>query len=348
MGMTGLRGIGLDLALQGGGAHGAFTWGVLDRLAQEDGIWISALSGASAGAANAAVFASGLVTGGREGAGKALWAFWKAIHRSGRDAGPLLPMMEAFPATFEALSQMWSSMLSHVAMPAVPASPELGAHTQDILRKVFEEHVDFAALRSKAAPRLFLSATDVRTGSARIFRNEELSSEVLLASACLPLLFPPVTIEGVDYWDGGYSANPPIFPLVQNSPNDDMLLVTINPMSRAQTPRSAADITNRLTELAFNQTLVKDMRGLVLIQNEVGPFAFGKGLLARLRRLRVHEIHDEATLSAMPAGSKMTPLWDVLLHLHGAGREAASAWLTRHGADLGRRSTADLAERYAP
>ncbi|MBT0671355.1 patatin-like phospholipase family protein [Novosphingobium profundi] len=343
--MPSTRNIGLDLALQGGGAHGAFTWGVLERLLEEERIWISALSGASAGAINAAVFASGLVTGGREGARAALGAFWKAIHRSGRDAGPLLPMMEAFPATFEAISQMWSSMFANVTLPS---SPELGARTQEMLREVLVEHIDFAALHSDEAPRLFLSATDVRTGSARIFANEELSPEVLLASACLPLLFPPVTIEGVDYWDGGYSANPPIFPLVQNSPNDDLMVVTINPMSRAETPRGAAGISNRLTELAFSQTLVKDMRGLVLIQNEVGPLTFGKGLLARLRRLRVHEIHDEATLAAMPAGSKMMPLKDMLLQLHEAGREAAANWVRDHGEDLGRRSSADLAARYAP
>ncbi|WP_162528565.1 patatin-like phospholipase family protein [Novosphingobium sp. BW1] len=343
--MVAVRALGLDLALQGGGAHGAFTWGVLDRLLAEERIWISALSGASAGAANAAVFASGLVTGGREGAAAALACFWEAIHRSGRSAGPLLPMMEAFPATFEALSQMWSTMLGNVALPS---SPDMGARTQDLLREVFAEHIDFAALRRPEAPRLFISATDVRTGNARIFENEELSSDVLLASACLPLLFPPVTIDGVDYWDGGYSANPPIFPLIQNSPNDDMLLVTINPMSRAVTPRSGAEISNRLTEFSFNQTLIKDMRGLVLIQNEVGPLAFGKGLLARLRRLRVHEIHDEATLGAMPAGSKMMPVREVLEQLHDAGRDAAEGWLAAHGEDLGRRGTADLATRYAP
>lgn len=340
------RAIGMDLALQGGGAHGAFTWGVLDRLLEEEEIWISGLSGASAGAVNAAVFASGLVTGGREGASKALWSFWKAIHRSGRDAGPLLPMMEAFPMTFEAISQMWSTMFGNMSLPS---SPELGARTQALLREVLEANIDFAALRSPAAPRLFLSATDVRTGAARIFRNEELSADVLLASACLPLLFPPVTIDGVDYWDGGYSANPPIIPLVKDSPNDDMLLVTINPMSREGTPHNSAAISTRLTELAFNQTLIKDMRGLVLVQNEVGPLAsFGKGLFARLKRLRVHEIHDEETMVSMPAGSKMTPLWDLLLHLHKAGRDAAQGWLSRNRRHIGKKGTADLTERYAP
>lgn len=343
--MTATRVTGLDLALQGGGAHGAFTWGVLDRLLEEEAIWVSALSGASAGAINAAVFASGLVKGGREGASKGLWAFWKAIHRSGREAGPLLPMMEAFPATFEAISTMWSNVFGTVTMSG---SSELGARAQALLREVLEEHIDFAALRSDAAPRLFLSATEVQTGNARIFENAEMTPDVLLASACLPLVFPTVTIDGVDYWDGGYSANPPIFPLVRNSPNEDMLLVTINPMSRAQTPRNAIEISNRLNELSFNQTLVKDMRGLVMIQNEVGPFTFGKGLLARLRRLRVHEIHDEATLASMPAGSKMTPFWDVLLHLHKAGRDAAAIWVERHGDSLGQKGTADLTARYGP
>ena len=206
---------GLDIALQGGGAHGAFTWGVLDRLLEDEDIGITAVSGASAGAVNAAVLASGLANGGREGARRALSDFWEALNRVSRDSGPLIPLMEAFPLTFQALSNWWSTMFGNVSLPS---SPEMGAASQQALRSLLEEHIDFHALRHGEAPRLFLSATDVRNGNARIFRNEEMSADVLLASACLPLFFPPVTIDGVDYWDGGYSANPPIMPLVQESP----------------------------------------------------------------------------------------------------------------------------------
>ena len=336
---------GLDIALQGGGAHGAFTWGVLDRLLEDEAIGISAVSGASAGAVNAAVLASGLITGGREGARKALGDFWEALNRASRDSGPLIPLMEAFPLTFQALSNWWSTMFGNVSLPS---SPELGASSQALLRDLLEEHIDFAALRHAEAPRLFLSATDVRNGNARIFRNEEMSADVLLASACLPLFFPPVTIDGIDYWDGGYSANPPIMPLVQESPCDDLLLVTINPSSRDVTPHTTSEITNRLTELSFNQTLVKDLRGLVLVQGEVSPLHFGKGLLATVKRLRIHEIHDEETLSAMPAQSKLTPLREMLLLLHGKGREAAQAWLEGDGRMLGKKGTARIAERYGP
>jgi len=336
----------LDLALQGGGAHGAFTWGVVERLLEEEGIWITALSGASAGAINAAVMASGLATGGRQGASRALWAFWKALSRSSRDAGPLIPMIEAFPLSFEAVASWWSNAFGTFTLPN---TPELGSAAQKLLRDLLEQHIDFDALRSDKSPRLFISATDVRTGGARIFRNEEMSVDVLLASACLPLMFPPVTIDGAAYWDGGYSANPPILSLVQESPSDDLLLVTINPASRDMTPRTSGDISNRLTELNFSQTLVKDLRGLVLLQSAVGRrLQFGNGLLAKVKRLRIHEIHDEPTLAAMHPRSKMIPVWKLLIHLHAKGRDAAANWVANEGKLLGKSSTAHLAERYGP
>ena len=335
----------LDLALQGGGAHGAFTWGVLDFLLEQPDMRFGAVSGASAGALNAAVLVSGLVEGGPEAAGKKLWAFWKALNRSGREAGPMLPMAEAFPLAFEAMSEWWTAMFQDLSLPT---SPELGRSAQALLRRLIEEYVDFDAIRSADAPLIFVSATNARTGGAHIFRNEDLSPDALLASACLPLLFPPVTIKGADYWDGGYTANPPIIPLVQDSPNDDLLLVTINPITRDTTPHSPSGIANRITELGFNQTLIKELRGLDLMQKAVLPLAPTNGLLGSLQRLRIHEIHDQALLAGMDPGSKLLPVWHMLMKLHCAGRRSAKDWLRKKGRKLGKMSTVDLTDRYGP
>ncbi|WP_230292089.1 patatin-like phospholipase family protein [Croceicoccus sp. Ery5] len=335
----------LDVALQGGGAHGAFTWGVLDCLLEQKNIRIGAVSGASAGALNAAVLASGLAIGGPEEAGRRLWAFWKALNRSGRDAGPLIPMAEAFPFAFEAMSEWWTAMFKDISLPT---SPELGRPAQDILRRLIDEFVDFGAIRSKDAPLVFVSATNARTGGAHIFRNADLSTDALLASACLPLLFPPIRINGADYWDGGYSANPPIIPLVQDSANDDLLLVTINPITRDTTPHSPAGIANRITELGFNQTLIKELRGLDLMQKAVLHLRPTNGLLGSLQRLRIHEIHDQPLLAGMEPESKLLPVWRMLITLQCAGRRSAREWLRKKGRQLGKASTVDLTDRYGP
>ncbi|WP_395331574.1 patatin-like phospholipase family protein [Novosphingobium sp. BL-8H] len=340
----------LDLALQGGGAHGAFTWGVLDGLLQDERLIPGALSGASAGAMNAAVLVSGLVSGGRAEARDRLRNFWKELNRSGREAGPLIPMIEAFPQTSRALSSWWSTVFGDVGM--AHASPELGREMQEILRKVIEKHVDFAAIRSEGAPPLFISATNARSGALRLFRNADLTADALLASACLPLYFPPVTIDGKDYWDGGYSANPPLVPLVQESANDDLLLITVNTQVRSETPRNAAAIIDRLTEIGFNQSMRKELQGLVLLQHAIGrartKAGARDGLVAQVERLRLHEIHDEATLAAMPAQTKLLPVRHLLLKLHDAGQAAAKHWCETCVEHLGKRSTVNLAQRFGP
>ncbi|TCM38073.1 patatin-like phospholipase family protein [Novosphingobium sp. ST904] len=334
----------LDLALQGGGAHGAFTWGVLDALLQDERLQFGAVSGASAGAMNAAVLVSGLVSGGPEGARERLRSFWKDLNRTGREAGPLIPMIEAFPQTSRAMSSWWSTVFGDLGM--AHASPELGREMQEILRKVIEDHVDFAAISKEEAPRIFVSATHAESGAVRIFRNEELTADALLASACLPLYFPPVTIEGKDYWDGGYSANPPLVPLVRESPNDDLLLITVNPQLRDHTPRNAAAIVDRITEIGFNQSMRKELQGLFLLKSSIGHYRAGEGLIAQVERLRLHEIHDEPTLAAMPAQTKLLPVRHLLLKLRDAGEAAAKRWCETSIKHLGKQSTVDLAGRF--
>ncbi|WP_346913844.1 patatin-like phospholipase family protein [uncultured Roseibium sp.] len=334
----------LDLALQGGGAHGAFTWGVLDRLLEHPGIVVGAVSGASAGALNAAVLVSGLANGGPVEASTRLASFWKAVNQSARQT-TVLPFLEAFPAAFQTADMLWS-MVSAGGISVTP-SPRLGRMAQGILRDVVDAHVDFDAIRSPQAPQIFVSATNARSGAPRIFRNDDLSIDALLASACLPMNFPPVTIDGEDYWDGGYSANPPILPVVQESACSDLLLVTVNPVTRKDTPRAMNEIPGRISELMFNLSLVKELRGLSLLKEDMGAWqVFGSGLIRAIRDLRLHEIYDEETMSKVDPRSKMTPGWELLTHLHEAGHTAADRWIDICSGDLGKRSTARIAERY--
>lgn len=334
----------LDLALQGGGTHGAFTWGVLDRLLETPEISVGAVSGASAGALNAAVLISGLVSGGPGEAAARLRAFWKAVNRSARQT-TILPFLEAFPAAFQTADMLWS-MVSAGGISVAP-SPRLGRMAQGILRDILEEHVDFDAIRSPEASKIFVSATNARSGASRIFRNADLSVDALLASACLPMNFPPVTIDGEDYWDGGYSANPPILPIVQESDCSDLLLVTVNPITRKETARAMNEIPGRISEMMFNLSLVKELRGLSMMKEDMGAWQFlGTGLIRAIRDLRLHEIHDEEAMSKVDPRSKMTPVWHLLTHLHETGRHAADVWMETCSGDLGKRSTARIAERY--
>ncbi|ANT63235.1 hypothetical protein AYJ57_22420 (plasmid) [Salipiger sp. CCB-MM3] len=336
----------LDVALQGGGAHGAFTWGVLDALLEDDRLHIGALSGASAGAMNAIVVASGLATGGSEGGRDALRRFWTAVNAAAREATPAFHMLESFPGLFIASSAWWQ--LVSAGQVTISARPWQGRRAQMMLRDILAEQVDFEALQRPGAPELFISATDARTGGSRIFRNHEMSPDVAIASACLPMSFPPVNIDGVDYWDGGYSANPPITSLVRFTPHADLLLVTINPAKRSFTARAPEEITERVSEMVFNQALVTELRGLSIIHEALSEqdLSDAPALLKQLRDLRIHEIHDQASMSELDPSSKMYPAWEMLVDLHETGRGAALSWLEENYAQLGKSSTAKLMERY--
>ncbi|MBE9640551.1 patatin-like phospholipase family protein [Salipiger mangrovisoli] len=340
----------LDVALQGGGAHGAFTWGVLDALLEDERIEIGALSGASAGAMNAIVVASGIATGGREGGRAALRRFWTSVNAAAREATPVFQMLETFPGFFAA-SAAWWQMVSG-GQVTVSSRPWQGRAAQMALRELIAAQVDFEALQRDDAPRLFVSATNARSGGARVFRNHELSPDVAIASACLPMSFPPVSIDGEDYWDGGYAANPPIAALVRFTPQSDLLLVTINPARRDFTARSPEEITERVSEMVFNQALLTELRGIAIIQDalidhmKTHEGESGSDLLRDLHDLRFHEIHDEATLTGLDPHTKMYPALEMLLELHQSGRAAASRWLAENFDSLGKRGTARLRERY--
>jgi NTE family protein len=325
----------IDLALQGGGSHGAFTWGVLDRLLEEDWLSIAAISGTSAGAMNAAVLADGWIEAGAEGARRALANFWQLVSRAAAfsplQRSPLDRLMgrwtlDTSPAYV--FTDLMSRVLSPYALNPLDFNP---------LRRILSESVDCARL-AHSPIKLFITATNVRTGRGRIFRNAEITADVLLASACLPTMFRAVAIDGEEYWDGGYAGNPTITPLIRESDAHDTILVQINPRERADLPRSAADILNRLNEISFNSPLLKELRMIALLRQVADP---GTGEGARWAQMRMHRIMTDA-LAKFGASSKLNGEWEFLAMLRDQGRHAADEFLKAHAGDLGRRSTADI------
>ncbi len=325
----------IDLALQGGGSHGAFTWGVLDRLLEESHLHIAAISGTSAGAMNAAVLADGWAAGGAQGARKALDEYWRRVSRAAAfsplQRSPMDRLMgrwslDTSPAYI--VMDLMSRLVSPYALNPLALNP---------LRDILAQSVDFTRLAGSPI-KLFITATNVQTGRGRIFRNAEITADVLLASACLPTMFQAIEIDGVPYWDGGYAGNPTITPLIRESDAHDTILVQINPRERLDTPRTAAEILNRLNEISFNSPLMKELRMIALLRQVADP---GTGEGARWAQMRTHRILTDL-LTKLGASSKLNAEWDFVVMLKAEGRRAASEFLQANGDDLGKRSTADL------
>jgi len=327
----------VDFALQGGGAHGAFTWGVLDRLLEEPWLRIDGISGTSAGAMNAAVLIEGHAGNGADGARAALENFWRRVSRAA-----LLSPLRRTP--LDVLLGRWT--LDHspvfVAMDLMARlfSPyDLSPGGANPLRDVLAQTVDFDRL-AQAPIKLFVTATNVRTGRGRVFRNSEITPDVLLASACLPTLFQAIEIDGESYWDGGYSGNPTITPLVRECSSKDTILVQINPVERPGLPRSARDILNRLNEVSFNAVLLKELRMIALLRQVAQP---DNSESAKWADMRIHRISSDVMVE-LGYSSKLNAEWEFLCMLRDEGRRAGEAFLAAHHEDLGRRSTFDLDE----
>lgn len=325
----------IDLALQGGGSHGAFTWGVLDRLLEEPWLRIVAISGTSAGAMNAAVLADGWTDGGAEGARAALDAYWQRVSR----AAAFSPLQRTL---VDRLLGRWTLDSSPVfvamdLMTRVFSPYDLNPRGFNPLRDILAESIDFARL-ARSSIKLFITATNVHTGRGRIFRNAEITADVLLASACLPTMFQAIEIDGEPYWDGGFAGNPTITPLVRESDAHDSILVQINPRERPNTPRTAAEILNRLNEISFNSPLMKELRMIALLREVADP---GKGEGARWAGMRTHRIMTDM-MTDLGYSSKLNAEWEFLTMLRTDGRRAASEFLDAHADDLGHRSTTDI------
>src|SRR5437588_1733545 len=318
----------VDLALQGGGSHGAFTWGVLDRLIEEPWLRIEAISGTSAGAMNAALVADGWTQGGAEGAQVALEAYWRRVSQ----AAAFSPLQRS---PLDRLMGRWTLDTSpaYVAMDLMArvVSPyDLNPLGLNPLRSILDESIDFDRL-ARAPIRLFVTATNVRTGRGHIFRNKEITADVLLASACLPTMFRAIEIDGEPYWDGGFAGNPTITPLVRESDAHDTILVQINPVETPDEPRTAAEILNRLNEISFNSPLMKELRMIALLRQAADP---GSGEGARWAKMRTHRVKSDM-LAKFGASSKLNAEWEFVSMLRAEGREAAEAFLDEHGADIG-------------
>lgn len=325
----------IDLALQGGGSHGAYTWGVLDRLLEEPRLKIVAISGTSAGAMNAAVLADGWAAGGAQGARDALKQYWQRVSQ----AAAFSPIQRSW---LDRMMGRWTleTSPSYVAMDLMSRlfSPyDLNPLGLNPLRSVLAESIDFERL-ARSPIKLFITATNVRTGRGRIFRNAEITADVLLASACLPTMFRAIEIDGEPYWDGGFAGNPTITPLIRESDAHDTILVQINPLERPEPPRSAAEILNRLNEISFNSPLAKELRMIAVLRQVVDP---GTGEGARWAQMRTHLIKSDL-LTSFGASSKLNAEWAFVSTLHAEGRRSADEFLTRHGDDIGKQSTAHI------
>ena len=325
----------VDFALQGGGAHGAFTWGVLDRLLEEDWLRIDGISGTSAGAMNAAVLIDGYAKDGPTGARTSLEEFWRAVSHAA--------MLSPFRRTpLDMLLGRWTLDFSpgFVVMDLMARllSPyDLNPAGINPLRDILAKCIDFDRL-ARAPIKLFVTATNVRTGRGHVFRNADITPDVLLASACLPTLFQAIEIDGESYWDGGYSGNPTITPLVRECSSRDTILVAINPVERPGAPRTARDILNRLNEVSFNAVLLKELRMIALLHQVATP-ANGEG--AEWAEMRIHLVRSDP-LVELGYSSKLNAEWEFFLMLRDLGRAAGDDFLRVYGEDLGRRSSVSL------
>ncbi|MGO9674091.1 MAG: patatin-like phospholipase family protein [Methylocella sp.] len=325
----------VDLALQGGGAHGAFTWGVLDRLLEEPWLEIDGISGTSAGAMNAAVLVHGYQKGGAPGAREALETYWRRVSEAARFSpfrrGPI-----------DILLGRWTldSSPVYVAMDLMSrlVSPyDLNPKGANPLRQILAELIDFELL-ARSPIHLFVTATNVRTGRGKVFKNDAITPDVLLASACLPTMFQAIEIDGEAYWDGGYSGNPTLSTLVRECKSQDTILIPINPIERPGALRTASEILNRLNEVSFNAVVLKELKMMALLRKVADP---GDGEGALWANMRIHLVRNDI-MTELGASSKLNAEWAFFTYLRDEGRKAAQAFLEAYALDIGRKSTLDL------
>lgn len=331
----------ISLALQGGGSHGAFTWGVLDAILEDERLDVEAITGTSAGAMNAVVFAEGYLEGGRKGARKSLAKFWRSIS----DAAAFSPAQQKLIHTFfrdlplqRSLAYWWTDFLTHYTSPY-----EFNPLNLNPLRDHLLKMIDFEKVRAMTELKLFVTATNVHNGRVTVFEGKELTADHVMASACLPLFFQAVEIDGVPYWDGGYMGNPALFPLFYETGCDDILIVQINPIERNETPKTARDIQDRLNEITFNGALMGEFRAMDFVNRLID-----KGRLSgdQYMRTRPHRIDGGKFLEPFSASTKVDASWSMIQKLHGFGREAAKQWLGENYDKIGVEGTFDLRMAY--
>ncbi len=327
----------INLALQGGGAHGAFTWGVLDWMLENAPVRIEGISGTSAGAMNAVALVSGWQRGGPDGARETLDNYWKAVSRASRSSPVQRTIIDRMWGNW---SLDWSPGFMMIDLVSRFVSPyEFNPLNLNPLKELIEGIVDFEAIRDCTSIKLFLSATNVRTGKVKVFRNRDITSDHVMASACLPLMFQAVEIDGVPYWDGGFSGNPALWPFFYSTETEDLLLIQINPIERPETPKTARDILNRMNEITFNASLIKELRAIEFVDRLVKQ---GKLDKEHYRQIRVHVIDGGEFLNDLTASSKFNAEWDFLTYLRDCGRQAAEKFVDKYRTHIGAAATIDM------
>lgn len=335
----------VNLALQGGGAHGAFAWGVLDKLLEDGRLDIAAMSATSAGAMNAVVMAYGVSLGGREGARQKLAEFWQEISRVGAIYSPVRTLpWEKWLQAYGYQSEFSPTYMAFQAMTHLFSPYQLNPFDVNPLKDVLLDVVDFDKLsKCNRATRIFLSATNVCSGKIRVFSNAELTVQAVLASACLPYIFKAVEIDGEAYWDGGFMGNPAIFPLIYDNGPRDIIIVHINPIERQRLPRTAPEIFDRINEISFNSSLMREMRTIEFVTRLIDEGALDGN---KYNRMRIHSIRDDAEMTQLGVATKLNPDWEFLCRLKDAGRLRATEWLEEHFDSVGTQSTIDLANVF--
>jgi len=333
----------INLALQGGGSYGAFTWGVLDKLLEDGRIGIESVCATSAGAMNACVMASGLHKGGPEKAREMLNDFWKEIADESKKQNPLptVPWKEYMPWNpSEQLSIFMFGSFIRLLSPY-----QFNPFDINPVRDVLAATVDFEELR-QCDTKLFISATHVQSGKVKVFENEDMSVDVAMASACLPFLFKAVTVNGEDYWDGGYVGNPSLFPLFYKADSRDLLIVHLNPLDRFETPKKASEIMDRTNEISFNASLLAEMRAIAFVKKLVEQDMLKDEFKDDFKDILVHSVRADEAIADLSASSKLNADWGFLQSLRSKGREAMADWLDKNFDQLGVSDTVNLHDEF--
>jgi NTE family protein len=337
----------VNLALQGGGSHGAFTWGVLDRLLEDERLAVEGISGASAGAMNAVVLAHGLTRGGPDEARRALAEFWGRVAEEAR-SGPLALGQGLVDLLLRRHGLEWSPGLKgYLVLSQMVAPAQLNPLNINPLREIVLSLIDFERLRRDCPIKLFIAATQVRTGKIKVFRNPELSADVVLASACVPSIFPPVEVDGDLYWDGAYTGNPPVFPLLYHCRHRDVIIVLLSPLERPTPPVTASEIRQREAEIMFDAAFLREMHAITRAKERLATRWLTLGRLERtLERKNFHVIAAQDLMASLSPSTKLQTSSDFLTMLRDRGRADAEEWLQAHFATLGARSSVNLGELF--
>lgn len=335
----------INLAIQGGGSHGAFAWGVIDKIIEDGRLKVDGLCGTSAGAMNAVVYAYGNMTGGPDGAREALHNFWSDVSEAGTAFNPLknTPWDGLFDnmRVDKSLSYTLFDLMSKTFSPY-----QFNPLNFNPLQDVLEKTIDFEVLKKCQETRLFINTTKVSTGKVRVFTTDEITLDVVMASACLPQLFQAVKIGEDHYWDGGYMGNPALFPLFYHTDTRDVLIVHINPLERKELPVSANEIMDRLNEITFNSSLLKEMRAIAFVTKLIEEDWLKDEHKHKLKHMLIHSIRADKILDDLDVASKFNVDWPFLTNLRDRGRQSAEKWLEQHYSSIGEESTVNLRNEF--